>query len=168
MATSTYLSNPDVLFGAVNLSDQCTSVQLNQTLEALESTAFGGSARVYTAGLQNNELTITMYASYAASESYATLSTLVGTQIATIIVSPAAPSTPGTYSATNPGFTLSGRLFRNATCHERIAGHLGHHGYCYPWRCLNRRRILKTTNPKGSPTCSYGLKYNAQTKMPTR
>ena len=108
MPTSTYLSNPDVLFGAVNLSDQCTSVQLNQTLEALESTAFGGTARVYTAGLQNNELTITMYASYAASESYATLSTLVGTQIATITVSPAAPSTPGTYSATNPGFVLSG------------------------------------------------------------
>jgi hypothetical protein len=108
MATSTYLSNPDVLFGAVNLSDQCTSVQLNQTLEALESTAFGGTARVYTAGLQNNELTITMYASYAASESYATLSTLVGTQIASIIVSPAAPTTPGTYSATNPGFTLAG------------------------------------------------------------
>ena len=108
MATSTYLSNPDVLFGAVNLSDQCTSVQFNQTIEALESTAFGGTARVYTAGLQANELTITMYASYASSESYATLSTLVGTQIATIIVSPAAPATPGTYSSTNPGFTLSG------------------------------------------------------------
>ena len=108
MPTSTYLSNPDVLFGAVNLSDQCTSVQLNQTVEALESTAFGGTARVFTAGLANNELTITMYASYAASESYATLSTLVGTQIATITVSPAAPTTPGTYSATNPGFVLSG------------------------------------------------------------
>ena len=108
MATSTYLSNPDVLIGAVNVSDQCTSVQLNYTVEALESTAFGGTARVYTAGLQSNELTLTMYASYAASESYATLSTLVGTQIATIIVSPSAPSTPGTYSATNPGFTISG------------------------------------------------------------
>jgi len=108
MATSTYLSNPNVLFGAVDLSDQCTSVTLNYTVEALESTAFGGTARVYTAGLQSNELTLTMYASYAASESYATLSTLVGTQIATIIVSPAAPLTPGTYSATNPGFTISG------------------------------------------------------------
>ena len=108
MPTSTYLSNPDVLIGAVNVSDQCTSVQLNYTVEALESTAFGGTARVYTAGLQSNELTLTMYASYAASESYATLSTLVGTQIATIIVSPSAPSTPGTYSATNPGFTISG------------------------------------------------------------
>ena len=108
MPTSTYLSNPDVLIGAVNVSDQCTSVQYNQTIEALESTAFGGTARVFTAGLQNNELTLTMYASYAASESYATLKTLVGTQIATIIVSPSAPSTPGTYSATNPGFTISG------------------------------------------------------------
>jgi len=108
MATSTYLSNPDVLIGAVNVSDQCTSVTLNYTVEALESTAFGGTARVYTAGLQSNELTLTMYASYAASESYATLAPLVGTQIATIIVSPAAPSTPGTYSATNPGFTISG------------------------------------------------------------
>ena len=108
MATSTYLSNPDVLIGAVNVSDQCTSVQLNYTVEALESTAFGGTARVFTAGLQNNELTLTMYASYAASESYATLKNLVGTQIATIIVSPAAPSTPGTYSATNPGFTITG------------------------------------------------------------
>jgi len=108
MATSTYLSNPEVLFGAVNLSDQCTSVQLVHTHEALESTAFGGTSRVYTAGLQSNELTITMFASYAASESYATLSTLVGTQIATITVSPAAPATPGTYSATNPGFIISG------------------------------------------------------------
>jgi len=108
MATSTYLSNPNVLIGAVDVSDQCTSVTLNYTVEALESTAFGGTARVYTAGLQSNELTLTMYASYAASESYATLSTLVGTQIATIIVSPAAPATPGTYSATNPGFTISG------------------------------------------------------------
>jgi hypothetical protein len=49
-----------------------------------------------------------MYASYATSESWITLSTLVGTQIASIIVSPAAPAVPGTYSATNPGFTLVG------------------------------------------------------------
>ena len=61
MPTSTYLSNPDVLIGAVNVSDQCTSVTLNYTVEALESTAFGGTARVYTAGLQSNELTLTMW-----------------------------------------------------------------------------------------------------------
>ena len=108
MATSTYLSNPAVLIGAVDITDQVTAATLTYTVEALESTAFGSTARVYTAGLQNNELTLTVYASYASSESYATLSPLVGTQIATIIVSPAAASTPGTYSATNPGFTISG------------------------------------------------------------
>ena len=108
MATSTYLSNPAVLIGAVDITDQVTAATLTYTVEALESTAFGGTARVYTAGLQNNELTLTVYASYAASESYATLSPLVGTQIATIIVSPSAALTPGTYSATNPGFTISG------------------------------------------------------------
>lgn len=108
MATSTYLSNPAVLIGAVDITDQVTAATLTYTVEALESTAFGGTARVYTAGLQNNELTLTVYASYAASESYATLSPLVGTQIASIIVSPAAALTPGTYSATNPGFTISG------------------------------------------------------------
>jgi hypothetical protein len=100
-------------------------VQLNQTIEALESTAFGGAARVYTAGLQANELTLTMYASYAASESYATLSTLVGTQIATIIVSPAAPVSPGTYSATNPGFTISGGYLETLPVMNASMGELG-------------------------------------------
>jgi hypothetical protein len=108
MPTSTYLSNPEVLIGAVNISDQITSCQLVVTAEALESTAFGSNSRVYTSGLFSNELTLTAYASYAASESYATLAPLVGTQIATITVSPAAPTTPGTYSATNPGFIISG------------------------------------------------------------
>jgi hypothetical protein len=108
MPTSTYLSNPAVLIGAVDITDQVTACQLTVTAEALESTAFGSTSRVYTSGLFSNELTITCYASYAASESYATLAPLVGTQIASIIVSPAAALTPGTYSATNPGFTISG------------------------------------------------------------
>jgi len=107
MATSTYLSNPDVIINAVNLTDQCRSAVLTRTVEALESTAFGGTARVYTGGLENNELTLSLYLSYAASETYASLKALVGTAV-TVIVSPQAPSTPGTYSATNPGLTLTG------------------------------------------------------------
>ena len=108
MATSTYLSNPAVLIGAVDITDQTTAATLTYTVEAQESTAFGSTARTYVAGLQSNELTITVYASYAASESYATLAPLVGTQIPTITVSPAAALTPGTYSPTNPGFVISG------------------------------------------------------------
>ena len=103
MATSTILSNPKVVIATVNLSDQCTAATLTRTIEALEDTAFGSTARTYTGGLENNELTVTMYMSYAATETYATLSTLVGTTV-TVIVNP----TSAVDSATNPGFTLTG------------------------------------------------------------
>ena len=103
MATSTILSNPKVVTATVDLSDQCTAATLTRTIEALEDTAFGSTARTYTGGLENNELTVTMYMSYAATETYATLSTLVGTKV-TVIVNP----TSAVDSATNPGFTLTG------------------------------------------------------------
>jgi hypothetical protein len=91
----------------VSLRDQCSAATLTRTVEALESTAFGDFARFYVGGLEANELTLTLYMSYAASETYATLASLVGTQF-NVTVSPAAPTAPGTYTATNPGFTLTG------------------------------------------------------------
>ena len=104
MATSTYLSNPKILIGAQNLTDQASAATLTRTVEALEDTAFGatGNARTYTAGLENNELTVTLYMSYAASETYAALKDIVGTKT-TVIVNP----TDAADSATNPGFTLT-------------------------------------------------------------
>jgi hypothetical protein len=104
--TSTYLSNPDVLINStVTLRDQCSAATLTRTVEALESTAFGDTARFFVGGLESNELTLTLYMSYAGNETYHTLAALVGTQF-DVIVSPAAPTTPGTYSASNPGFKL--------------------------------------------------------------
>jgi len=103
MATSTYLSNPVVTINAVDLTDQCSSAVLTRVIEALESTAFGSSSRVYTSGLENNTLTVTLYNSYAVSETYATLKALVGTQI-TVTIKPTSAAT----SATNPVHTLTG------------------------------------------------------------
>jgi hypothetical protein len=102
MATSTYLSNPLVTVNAVDLTDQCTAATFTKTLESLESTAFGNAARYYVAGLQANEVTLTFYNSFAATETYATLSTLVGTQT-TVTVKPTSSAT----GATNPVFTLT-------------------------------------------------------------
>jgi hypothetical protein len=79
MATSTYLSNPGVEVNSVSLTDQCTSCTVTSTIESLESTAFGSTSRVYTSGLANNEITMDLYMSYAATETYATLAALVGT-----------------------------------------------------------------------------------------
>jgi hypothetical protein len=68
MATSTYLSNPVVLIGAssaatTDITDQVSAVTVNYVVEALEDTAFGSTARTNTAGLQNNSVTLTLYAS---------------------------------------------------------------------------------------------------------
>ena len=123
MATTTYLSNPDVIIASTNLRDQCTSAVLTQTVEALESTAFGDVARFMSPGLQSNELTLTLYMSYAATETYATLASLVGTQV-TVIVSPTVPATPGTYSSTNPGFTLTGTYLESLPVINATMGEL--------------------------------------------
>ena len=107
MPTSTYLSNPVVLIGAssaatTDITDQVSAVTVNYIVEALEDTAFGSTARTNTAGLQSNSATLTLYASFAASESYALLSVLVGTKCY-IKVTPAS----GANTATNPGFELT-------------------------------------------------------------
>ena len=103
MATSTYLSNPVVTVNAVDLTDQCSSANLTRVIEALESTSFGKTARVYTAGLENSTLTLTMYNSFAATETYATLAALVGTST-TVTIKPTSAAT----SATNPISSLVG------------------------------------------------------------
>ena len=107
MPTSTYLSNPTVTIGAssaatTDITDQVSAVTVNYIVEALEDTAFGSTARTNTAGLQSNSATLTLYASYAASESYAILAPLVGTKCY-IKVKP----TSAADSATNPGFELT-------------------------------------------------------------
>lgn len=102
MPSSTYLSNPVVTVNSVSLTDQCTAATFNRRYDQLEATAFGDTDRKFTKGLENNELTLTLYMSYAAAETYATLAALVGTQT-TVRVQPAAPPDSGT----NPGFILT-------------------------------------------------------------
>ena len=102
-ATSTILSNPKVLVGAVNLTGWCTSATVTRTVTALNDTVFGNTANTFTAGLEDNECTLTLFLSYAASATYATLAPLVGTKV-NIVVNP----TDAADSATNPGFTLTG------------------------------------------------------------
>jgi hypothetical protein len=103
MSSSTYLSNPVVTVNSVDLSNQCTSATVTHRFDQLESTAFGQTDRTYVKGLGNHEVTLSLYMSYAATETYATLAALVGTTT-TVRVQPAAPPD----GATNPGFILTG------------------------------------------------------------
>ena len=102
MATSTILSNPQVKIGGVDLSGWCTSATLTRTVTALSDTVFGNTANTFTAGLEDNECTVTLFLSYEASATYATLAPLVGTKLV-VIVKP----TTAVDSSTNPGFTLT-------------------------------------------------------------
>jgi hypothetical protein len=102
MATSTYLSNPTVTVNAVALTGFATAATLTRTNTAQDTTVFGNTARVYSATIEDNELTVSLYMTYGASETYATLATLVGTAT-TVVVKPTSAST----GATNPAFTLT-------------------------------------------------------------
>ena len=103
MATSTYLSSPVTTVNAVDLSDQCTGATVNINFDQLEATAFGDTSRKYVSGLGSHSVTLDFYASFAATETYATLKGLVGTST-NVIVKPAT----GADSATNPGLTFTG------------------------------------------------------------
>ena len=120
MATSTYLASPNLTINSVSMQDQCHGLTFTRTIEALESTAFGSGSRVYTAGLENSTLTLDLYLSFAASETYATLKSLVGTS--TTVSWSASATSPGT--ATNPTQTLTG-AYLEALPYEMALGALG-------------------------------------------
>ena len=103
MTTTTYLSNPVVTVNSVVLTDQCTAATVTHRFDQLEATAFGDTDRKYVKGLGNHEVTLSLYLSYSAGDTYATLQALVGTTT-TVRVQP----TSAGDSATNPGFVLTG------------------------------------------------------------
>ncbi len=120
MATSTYLGNAKVKIATIDVSDNCVAASVTRVIEPLESSAFGSTSRVYTAGMENSTFSATLMASYAASETYSALEGLVGTSI-TIVVNP----TSAADSSTNPGFTLTGTYFSELSVIDAKIGELG-------------------------------------------
>jgi hypothetical protein len=121
-ATVTYLSNPTVTVtapSAMTLTDHCSAATLTLTAEALENTAFGQTSRTFTAGLFNNELTLTLFQSYGATEVETMLNSLFGVE-STIVISPAG----ATESASNPEYTLTGCYLETVTPISATVGEL--------------------------------------------
>lgn len=117
MATTVYLSNPALTINSVDLTDQATSATLTFAYDQLETTAFGQTARVFggstVTSLQNNTFEVELFQSYAASETEASIYSLVGIQT-TITVSPTAAGLT-TPSATAPKYTLTGAYLASHT-----------------------------------------------------
>lgn len=111
MATTTHLTNPHVTIATVDLGDQCRSATLRIGYDSLEATAFGDTGRRFTKGLEDVELTLTLYLSYGTSEVEATLFDVVGDGNTTIIVK----ATNATESASNPHYTISNAMLASFT-----------------------------------------------------
>ena len=124
MATTVYLSNPALTINSVNLTDQATEATLTFEYDQLETTAFGDTARKFGAStvtsLQNNTFEVTLFQSYEATETEATIYGLVGITT-TIVVSPTAAGL-ATPSATAPKYTLAGCYLAS---HSPISASLG-------------------------------------------
>jgi hypothetical protein len=121
-ATVTYLANPTVTVtspSAMTLTDHCSAATLTLTAEALENTAFGQTSRTFCAGLFSNELTLTLFQSYGATEVETMLNSMFGV-ISTIVVSPAG----ATESASNPEYTLTGCYLETVTPISAAVGEL--------------------------------------------
>ena len=118
--STTYLSNPALTINSVDLTDQCTSAVINYVAEQLENTTFSNTSRSFTSGLFSNTVTVTLYQSYAAAETEASIYSLVGTTT-TITMSPTAAGLV-TPSATEPKYTLTGAFL---SAHTPINASLG-------------------------------------------
>jgi hypothetical protein len=115
--SSTYLSNPSITINSVDLSDQCTSAVINYVSEQLENTTFSNTSRSFTSGLYSNTVTVTLYQSYSASETEASIYNLVGTTT-TLVLKPSSAAV----GATNPSYTLTGAYL---SAHTPINASLG-------------------------------------------
>lgn len=110
MSTVTNLTNPYLEIDGTDWTQQATACSVVSTIEALESTSFGDTARTYTAGLQANEITATLMLAYGAAEIESDLASLVGTTFNVVV-----GATGATPAADNPVYTLTGCYLESYT-----------------------------------------------------
>jgi len=111
------LTDASLTVNSVNLSAYVTSITLNWERDSVETTAMGASGHVFTGGLQNNTLDVTLNQDFAASTVAPTLDALVGTTT-TIVIKPTSAAT----SATNPTYTISNAFLAAV---QPVAGSVG-------------------------------------------
>lgn len=122
MATTatTYLSNPTVYIGAVDITAMCSSAVLTVGYDSLESTSFGDLGHLYVKGLQSVSVELTLFDYYGAGSAEATLFAATGTGTTTLVISPAGSSE----SATNPEYTITNAMMATFTPINATVGEL--------------------------------------------
>lgn len=116
MATTTYLSNPNLVsVNSVDLTDNCSAVSMTLGNTSLDATAFGATGLAMVSGLQTVSGSLTLFSAYGAGDVEATIYAQVGLGTTTIIVQKGA-----TISASNPKWTISNCMIKDYPIEMKI------------------------------------------------
>jgi hypothetical protein len=89
-------------------------------VDSLESTAFGDTGHRFTGGLQNVEVSMTLFLSYGASEVEAILASCVGTGTTVLTISPSGT----TEGPANPEYVITNCMLADFTPINSTVGEL--------------------------------------------
>lgn len=101
MAVQVFL-NPQIVINSVDLTNRITQVTVEETYAAVDTTAFGATAKSVIAGLGDHKFSCDFQQDFAASEVEATIYPLVGT-----LTSITVKALNSTTTSTNPAYTFT-------------------------------------------------------------
>jgi hypothetical protein len=110
------LTNVAVTFGTTDLSTYVTSVTLGTTLDVVETTAFGNTARTRVAGLADNSVSLEFNQDYASGALESVIYPTIGTAVSMTVRPVAGVSPAYSFSALVSEWTpLNGAVGELAT-----------------------------------------------------
>jgi hypothetical protein len=96
------LTNASITFASTDISSYVSSVTLSTSLDVVDTTSFGNTARTRVAGLADNQVTIEFFQDFGSGLLESIIYPTIGTSAA-MVIKPVAGST----SATNPQYAFN-------------------------------------------------------------
>ena len=97
--------NLRVKVGSTELTTNIASVEVTETVDEIDTTAFGQAARSRVAGLKDASVTLSFHADYGSSSVNDTLASVFGGTTSVVILA-GTSTTQGTAAATAPLYTI--------------------------------------------------------------
>jgi hypothetical protein len=96
------LTNASITFASTDISSYVSSITLSTSLDIVDTTSFGNSARTRVAGLADNQVTVEFFQDFASGALESIIYPTIGTSVA-MVIKPVA----GTTTAVNPQFSFN-------------------------------------------------------------
>ena len=96
------LTNASVTFASTDVSSYVSSITLSTSLDVVDTTSFGNTARTRVAGLADNQVTVEFFQDFGSGLLESIVYPTIGTSAA-MIIKPVA----GTTTATNPQYAFN-------------------------------------------------------------